>query len=92
MKPIYFLNDYWNMMDSEKENGIYPDDPCDFISVHKRYDLEYRLLSPLSLIDESGKRPDFENETFKSLDSALKRAIQIAKDNTEKVNCIVICD
>lgn len=82
---------YWGLHDAyKKQHGQYLPQVFDFISMHKKLgmDCPYSLISPLCLCDSNGKRPEFENEVFKTKSAMLKRAKELARIHKVKlVDC-----
>ena len=86
---------YWNRMSAiEKKTHSLPKNAFDFISIHYWEDRkEYRLLSPLCLIDTvNSERPGFELDKFPSkkiAEKAAKMLVALAeKENNLKIQIV----
>lgn len=71
---------YWNEV---IPSNLYPKPEWvfDYVSVHMDYTGKYSLLSPMCLVEQNGKRPEFEKEKFDKKTGAISRAKEIAKSN-----------
>jgi len=68
--------------------GRLPQWAFDFIGVHShessQQPLKFRMTSPLCLVDATGKRPEFELETFDDKGAAIKQARTLAREYSQK--------
>lgn len=85
-------DDYWPLVDRA---GGSPDlykqgiDTCAFLSIHKTFDNQWSINSPLFLVKDSGERPIFEKTRFNDFTSCLMFAIELSLVHN---TFVVICD
>jgi hypothetical protein len=90
------FDEYWKPVHEERDvTGKLPFFVFDFISIHRHYgykedgSFDFGFCSPMCLVDEkTGKRPDFENEKYKTKAEAVRRGRELARQyKTWLVDC-----
>lgn len=79
---------YWAKVKRDPKTGHLPHWAFDFISIHSRgskQGVEYSMTSPLCLVDQTGRRPEFELDSFKDKAGAIKQARTLAREFSPKV-------
>lgn len=90
----FFRRDpYWEEVEKLRTKSGLPKWSFDFISIHPHGEKEYRLISPLCLVDDkTGQRPDFEeSRRFSRKSEAIKGAKEIARNIANHIIFVVDC-
>jgi hypothetical protein len=86
---LFNLDEYWPEVEKDRAEKGLPSWCFDFISVHSSMARSvFTLVSPMMLVDKTGDRPDFEDDSHPTKKAAIRRARELARQHN---TFVVVC-